>query len=67
MIGANSYVGMGVSIKEGTKIGKDVIVGMGSVVYNDIPDGVIALGNPARPMRENVEKRVFKTASQGGR
>jgi sugar O-acyltransferase (sialic acid O-acetyltransferase NeuD family) len=61
-IGDNSYVGMGVSIKEGLVIGKDVIVGMGSVVHNDIPDEVIALGNPARPMRQNMDKRVFKKA-----
>jgi sugar O-acyltransferase (sialic acid O-acetyltransferase NeuD family) len=59
-VGENSYIGMGAQIKEGIKIGKDVIIGMGSVVFNDIPDGVIALGNPARPMRPNVEKRVFK-------
>lgn len=59
-IGENSYIGMGVQIKEGTAIGRDAIVGMGSVVYNDIPDGVIALGNPARPMRQNIDKRVFK-------
>jgi sugar O-acyltransferase (sialic acid O-acetyltransferase NeuD family) len=59
-IGENSYIGMGVQIKEGLTIGKDVIVGMGSVVYNDIPEGVIALGNPARPMRANIDKRVFK-------
>ena len=59
-VGENSYIGMGVQIKEGLTIGKDVIVGMGSVVYNDIPDEVIALGNPARPMRRNIDKRVFK-------
>ncbi len=60
-VGENSYIGMGVQIKEGgIIIGKDVIVGMGSVVYNDIPDEVIALGNPARPMRKNIDKKVFK-------
>lgn len=59
-VGENSYLGMGAQIKEGVVIGKDVIVGMGSVVYNDIPDGMIALGNPARPMRPNVDKLVFK-------
>lgn len=59
-VGENSYIGMGVQIKEGLAIGKDVIVGMGAVVYNDIPDEVIALGNPARPMRKNIDKRVFK-------
>jgi sugar O-acyltransferase (sialic acid O-acetyltransferase NeuD family) len=59
-IGANSYLGMGALIKEGVSIGRDVIIGMGAVVYNDIPDGMIALGNPARPMRPNVDKLVFK-------
>jgi sugar O-acyltransferase (sialic acid O-acetyltransferase NeuD family) len=58
-VGENSYVGMGAQVREGIAIGRDVIIGMGSVVFSDIPDGVIALGNPARPMRENVEKRVF--------
>ena len=41
-------------------IGEGVIVGMGSVVFNDLPDNVVALGNPARPMRPNLEQRVFK-------
>jgi sugar O-acyltransferase (sialic acid O-acetyltransferase NeuD family) len=59
-IGERSYVGMGTQIKEGVTIGNEVIVGMGSVVYHDIPDGMIALGNPARPMRPNVDKLVFK-------
>jgi sugar O-acyltransferase (sialic acid O-acetyltransferase NeuD family) len=60
VIGKNSYIGMGALIKEGVKIGNEVIVGMGSVVYSDIPDNVIVLGNPARPMRPNTDKCVFK-------
>jgi sugar O-acyltransferase (sialic acid O-acetyltransferase NeuD family) len=59
-IGENSYVGMGALIKEGTVIGNNTIIGMGSVVFNDIPDGVIALGNPARPIRPNDKMIVFK-------
>lgn len=59
-IGSDSYIGMGVQIRDGIKIGAEVIIGMGSVVYGDIPDGVIALGNPARPMRKNEDKSVFK-------
>lgn len=54
------YIGMNVPIKENITIGKDVIVGMGSVVQKDLPDNVIALGNPARPMKQNNEKKVFK-------
>ena len=59
-IGENSYVGMGAQIRQGLSIGRDVIIGMGSVVHDDIPDGVIALGNPARPMRKNEDKIVFR-------
>jgi sugar O-acyltransferase (sialic acid O-acetyltransferase NeuD family) len=59
-VGQGTYIGMGAQIKEGVKIGSNVIIGMGSVVYNDIPDGVIALGNPARPMRKNIDQKVFK-------
>ena len=59
-IGESSYIGMGSQIKQGITIGKDAIIGMGSVVYKDIPSGVIALGNPARPMKANQDKKVFK-------
>jgi sugar O-acyltransferase (sialic acid O-acetyltransferase NeuD family) len=60
VIGANSYLGMGALIKEGVRIGSNSIVGMGSVVYSDIPDDVIALGNPARVARPNTDRKVFK-------
>lgn len=59
IIGKNCFIGMGAVIKEGVSIGSDSIVGMGSVVYKDIPSGVIALGNPARPAKRNENKRVF--------
>lgn len=60
VIGERSFLGMGCSIKEKLTIGNDTIIGMGSIVHSDIPDEVIALGNPARPMRSNSEKRIFK-------
>lgn len=60
VIGSCSYVGMGAQIKEGISIGSNTIIGMGSVVYNDIPDNMIAIGNPARPIKKNLSKRVFK-------
>lgn len=59
-IGDETYIGLQVPIKEGVCIGKQTIVGMGSVVIRDIPDQVIALGNPARVMKENKELKVFK-------
>lgn len=59
-IGRNSYIGMGALIKDEVTIGDDVIIGMGSVVFDNIPDNVIVLGNPARPLRPNNDKKVFK-------
>lgn len=59
VIGMKSYVGMGALIREKVLIGTSSIVGMGSVVYKDIPDEVIALGNPARVARKNEDKKVF--------
>lgn len=59
-IGSESYIGMGAQVKESTRIGRGSIVGMGSAVFADIPDEVIALGNPCRPMRPNTNKRIFK-------
>jgi len=59
-IGKCTYVGMSSSIKELVTVGDSSIVGMGSVVYKDVPDEMIAIGNPARVMRKNEEKHVFK-------
>ena len=58
-IRAASYIGMGAIIKEGLTIGHSTIVGMGSVVYTDIPDEMICVGNPARVSRRNTDKKVF--------
>ena len=59
-VGVGSYVGMGSLVLEKIKIGNWSIVGMGSVVYKDVPDEVIALGNPARVARKNDDRKVFK-------
>ncbi len=59
-VGQGTYIGMGAQIKERVKIGNHSIIGMGAVVYDDVPDEVIALGNPARVMRKNIDQKVFK-------
>ena len=46
------WVGGNVVINPGVKIGSNVVIGSGSVVVKDIPDGVIAAGNPASVIRE---------------
>ena len=36
----------------GVTVGDDVIIGAGAVVVRDLPDGCVAVGVPARPVRE---------------
>jgi maltose O-acetyltransferase len=47
----NVFLGSNVSILKGVTIGKNSIIGNGSVVTNNIPENVIAAGNPAKVIR----------------
>lgn len=47
-VGEGSWIGAGSIIIPGIKIGKWCVIGAGSVVRHNIPDGVIAFGNPCK-------------------
>jgi maltose O-acetyltransferase len=51
-IGDNVWVGGGVIVCPGVTIGDNSVIGAGSVVTRDIPANVVAVGNPARVLRE---------------
>ena len=50
-IGADVWVGSGALILPGVTIGARTVIGAGSVVTRDIPEGVLAVGNPCRVVR----------------
>jgi len=50
-IGDNVWIGAGVNILPGVSIGANSVIGAGAVVTRDIPEGVLAAGNPARVIR----------------
>src|SRR5205807_3518232 len=54
-IGSDVWVGGGAVICPGVKIGSKTVIGAGSVVTRDIPDGVLAAGNPCRVIRKLAE------------
>ncbi len=51
----NVWVGAGVHINQGVRIGRNSIIGSGSVLTKSIPPNVIAAGNPCRVIREISE------------
>lgn len=51
-IGDNVWLGGGVIVCPGVTIGANTVVGAGSVVTRNLPAGVLAVGNPARVVRE---------------
>ncbi len=52
-VGRGTWVGIGATVIDHVKIGSGSLIGAGAVVVNDIPDRVIAYGNPARIKRPN--------------
>lgn len=55
-IGDNVWIGGNTVILPGVHIGDNVVIGAGSVVSKDIPDWVIAAGNPCKIIREITEE-----------
>jgi maltose O-acetyltransferase len=51
-IGADVWVGGGALILAGVRIGARAVIGAGSVVTRDVPEGVFAAGNPCRVVRD---------------
>ena len=55
-IGKNCWIGAGVVIVPGITVGNNVVIGAGSIVTKDLPDNVVAVGNPCRILREVNER-----------
>ena len=57
-MGKGTTIGMGTNIINGVKIGDNTIIGAGSVVTKDIPNNVVAYGNPCKIVRENETQSI---------
>lgn len=55
IIGDHTWLGVGVTILSGVHIGKGAVIGAGSIVTHDIPDGAIAVGRPARVIKKRSQ------------
>ncbi|MGE0622628.1 MAG: DapH/DapD/GlmU-related protein [Pseudomonadales bacterium] len=63
IIGDNVWLGEGVCVLKGVRIGNNAIVGTGSVVTRDIPPDTISVGSPARPIKRwSQEEKKWRAA-----
>ena len=64
-IGAGAWIGEGAIIM--ANVGRRAVVGAGSVVVRDVPDGVTVVGNPARQVASSSKERPDDPAVRGVR
>jgi sugar O-acyltransferase (sialic acid O-acetyltransferase NeuD family) len=57
------FIGMGTIVREGITIGAGSIVGMGSAVYQNVPSGLLVVGNPARAVRRAEQVTLYNNKS----
>ena len=57
VIGDGSWLGYGTVVLPGSRIGKHVVVGANSVVSGELPDYSVAVGSPARVVKQWTEAR----------
>jgi acetyltransferase-like isoleucine patch superfamily enzyme len=51
-IGSNVWIGANAVVCPGVNIGRNSIIGASSVVTKDVPEGVMAVGNPAKVIKD---------------
>lgn len=62
-VGDDSFVGQGAILLPGVTVGARCVVGAGAVVREDVPDGSVVLGNPARVVLRTDELKARLLAS----
>jgi acetyltransferase-like isoleucine patch superfamily enzyme len=58
-----AWIGQNAFIMKGVTIGEGAIIGVNSVVVNDVPDYCVAMGNPARVVMKNINRAAVASAA----
>jgi len=62
IIRSGAKIGANATLLPGVVVGRDALIGAGSVVVRDVPDGAVVVGNPARVVRQITEIDAYQTA-----
>src|SRR5688500_18265845 len=60
MVRRGAKIGANATLLPGVVIGRDALVGAGSVVVHDVPDGAVVVGNPARVVRQVTDIEEYR-------
>jgi len=60
---SGAKIGANATLLPGVVIGRDALVGAGSVVVRDVPDGAVVVGNPARVVRQVADIAAYRAAA----
>jgi acetyltransferase-like isoleucine patch superfamily enzyme len=66
-IRAGAKIGAHATLLPGVVVGRDALVGAGSVVVHDVPDGAVVVGNPARVVRQVAEIDAYRKQASASR
>src|SRR5215211_13778 len=61
MVGDGAFTGVNTNLIAPVTVGEDAYTGAGSVVNKDVPAGKLAVGSPARAIRESPQRRRKRT------
>ena len=59
VIGENAFIGAGALLRDRIRIGSVSVVALGAAVFDDMPDGVTVIGNPARIAGDGAGNAVY--------
>jgi bifunctional UDP-N-acetylglucosamine pyrophosphorylase / glucosamine-1-phosphate N-acetyltransferase len=65
MVGDGAFTGVNTNLIAPVTVGEDAYTGAGSVVNKDVPAGKLAVGAPARAIRESPQRRRKRTGQDG--
>lgn len=65
-IGANTWLGANVTVLPGVSIGKNCVLGAGTMVTRDIPDNSLVLGSPGKVVRTLNESQPLERSQHDG-
>lgn len=60
-VGEYTYVGSGAVVNPFVKVGRESFVGTGAAVVDDVPDGVVVVGVPAKILKATAELRSYRS------